>query len=109
MRIKDLDSEADSPRNQRDGASLRCASDVTDVFAYCGLDTEKLKMGKRCEKRFKELFKTYTERVSHYDGECTCSPEDFLDDAMETMRVEKIHWPPALLARKKQIEELAAP
>lgn len=100
-----LDSEADSPRNQRDGASLRCASGFPDPFSYTGLIRENLRISKEFERRFVEMFEKYPTDWSHLEGgECTCSPADFLEITMGELTANKIRWPKALLARKKYFE-----
>lgn len=103
--IQEVRSENEK-QDSHDGASLRCASSFSDPFTYAGLNREKLTMSKGFEQRFSELFKEYPEQWSHLDnGECTCSPADFLDIAMDEFKSQKIRWPRALLARKKELEK----
>lgn len=105
----DSDSETDSPRNQRDGASLRCASEFPDPFIYCGLQQTQMRMSQKFSERFDSFFKSYVAEISHTnaDNGCTCSAEDFLENAMLELKAEGIRWPRALLARKKELEKLA--
>lgn len=122
LRVRGKKSDSDSEEeveksHSSDSANVtRCASEVTDVFQYCGLIESKMaaavskKQWLRFEPRFRELFKTYPERESHPDGkcgQCTCSVADFLEDSMQLLKDEGIRWPKAVLARKKEIEEQA--
>lgn len=99
----------DSLRDQRDGASLRCASGFTDPFSYCGLKQAQMRMSRKFAERFDRFFKSYVAEISHANPEngCTCSAEDFLENVMIELKSEGIRWPRALLARKKQIEAVS--
>lgn len=110
----DSEVEAEKESHSSDSAHVtRCASEFADPFVYCCLHKSKMatavskKQWLRFEPRFNELFKSYTERVSHLDGECTCGVDDFLEDAMQVLKDEGVRWPKAVLARKKEIEEQA--
>jgi hypothetical protein len=84
-----------------------CCLKELDVWKFTGLDRARIPreyLDRGFESDLQSLFDGY--RVeTHEENECICGPDDFLDIAMDEFKY-KLHkrYPPALLARKKQLE-----
>ncbi len=118
----DSESETDSETEQRTElpvtgdrplARKDCSLGKTNPWEYSGLDRKKIDkaaMDDGFEAEFLKIFKKY-QALAHGDEtedyHCYCNPADFLNEAIESLRGAGKRYPRGLLARKKQLDELA--
>ncbi|MHB8410508.1 MAG: hypothetical protein ACYDDI_01015 [Candidatus Acidiferrales bacterium] len=100
-------AESNSLSNIPDGMT-GCVRNAEDLFEYVGIDKKRIAKKylapNAFERAFEDFAKTYVDEWSHDGDECSCSPVDFLDIAMDELKNQGIEWPKCLLARKRELD-----
>jgi hypothetical protein len=82
-----------------------CCLNVSDPWVFSGLDRKLIGKQFLHDGFEQDLQRSFTAYVgySHDEGQCTCSPADFLNELMAYFEDQGKAWPPGVLVRKKEL------